>query len=152
MSFVNEFISPEDVEAYNLKEIDKKFIVGGTNARDWTIDRRRGMYLRNVAQGGGSEPELSNRAMWTFYWNGDELTLRLDLLEGKGGKAEPGWSHWRLISINGSFGLPEHLKPQRDEILETLHEALTAYQGGGVYSGDYTSYSVTLDIAEECVL
>ena len=56
MAFVNEFIPPEDVEKYHLSEIDKRFVVGGTSSRQWTIDRRRDVYLRNVARGGGGRP------------------------------------------------------------------------------------------------
>ena len=110
MPFVNEFIPEADVETYGLKEIDRHFIIGGTNARDWTIDRERDIYLRNVALGAGGEPEIRNQTKWTFYWHGDLLTLRLDLLDGKGGRGEPGWSHWKLVRLNGSSGLPAHLE------------------------------------------
>jgi len=152
MPFVNEFISPEDIENFGLQKIDSNFIVGGTNARDWTIDRERNTYLRNVAHGGGAEPEIRNQTKWTFYWYGNQLTLRLDLLDGRGGRGEPGWSHWKLVWLNGSNGLPEHLKPDREQILADLEEALTAYRSAGIYSTEYASYSVTLDIAEGCVL
>jgi hypothetical protein len=153
MAFVNEFISAEDVEKYGLKTIDQKFIVGGTNARDWTIDREREIYLRNVAIGGGAEPEIRNQTKWTFYWRGTPLTLRLDLLDAGGEPGEPGWSHWKLVWVNGSYGLPENLKSCKVQILEDLRAALVACQGlGGVYSAGYSDYSVTLDIAVECLL
>lgn len=58
--------------------------MGGTNARDWVIDRDRDSYLRNVAHGGGAEPELRSRTIWSFQWRGSLLTLRLDLLESGG--------------------------------------------------------------------
>lgn len=149
MPFANEFIPAEDAEKYGLKEIDKHFVVGGTNARDWTIDRERNIYLRNVANG---REEFRNQTEWTFYWRGEELTLRLDLLEGKGGRGEPGWSHWKLVWLNGSHGLPGHLKASKEQVLQDLKDALTAYRGAGIYSADYADYSVTLDIAEECRL
>jgi hypothetical protein len=152
MAFVNEFIPPEDVEKYQLAEIDKRFVVGGTSSRQWTIDRRRDVYLRNVARGGGGDPDIRNQTEWTLYWHGDLLVLRLDLLEGRGQQGEPGWSHWRLVWFCGTSGLPAHLKSQKTQILDALKEALTAYQGAGVYSGAYTSYSVTLDISEGCAL
>lgn len=53
MAFVSEFISPDDVARYDILSIDRKFLIGGTNARDWVIDREREIYLRNVAHGGG---------------------------------------------------------------------------------------------------
>lgn len=152
MAFVNEFIPSEDVKNYHLVEIDKRFIVGGTNASDWTIDRERDVYLRNVANGGGGKPEIRNQTVWTLYWHGDLLVLRLDLLGASGERGEPGWSHWRLAWFCGTSGLPAHLKGHKEQILEVLKEALTVYQGGGVYSGVYSSYSVTLDIAEGCML
>jgi hypothetical protein len=136
MPFVNEYIPAEDIEKYHLKEIDKKFIVGGTNARDWTIDRERNIYLRNVAIGGGAEPEIRNQTKWSFLWRDELLTLRLDLIDGGGrgygSSDDSGWSHWRLVWLNGSHGLPAHLHPQKEQIFDTLKEALTAYKGGGV--------------------
>jgi hypothetical protein len=153
MTFINEFTPPEDIEKYGLKKIDKRFeFLGATSTRQWTIDRERDIYLRNVAQAGAGDIEVCNQLKWTFYWKGHELTLRLDLLEGRGGEGEPGWSHWRLVLVNGSSGLPEQLKPHRREIFADLKEALIAYQGAGAYSGNYTSYSVTLDIDSECEL
>lgn len=77
--------------------------------------------------------------------------MRLDLLDGSGGRGEPGWSHWRLVWLNGSNGLPEPLKPHRREILADLKEALLAYKDFGAYSTN-TDYSVTLDIDSECEL
>lgn len=152
MAFVNEFIPAEDVEKYDIAAIDEKFVVGRTRARDWTIDRDRDIYLRNVAMGAGADPDFRNQTTWTFYWHGDLLTLRLDLVEGRGGPGEAGWSHWQLVRLNGTNGLPTHLKGHRADILETMIEALTAYEGAGVYSANYSSYSVTLNIAEGCTL
>jgi hypothetical protein len=36
MGFVNEYIPAGDVEKYGLDEIDRRFVVGGTGARDPT--------------------------------------------------------------------------------------------------------------------
>jgi hypothetical protein len=151
MSFVNEYISPEDVEKYQLKAIDDRTHIGRTKARDWTIDRQRNIYLRNIAIGGGADPDIRNRTEWTFYWHDEPLTLRLDLLEGSGGRGEPGWSHWLLVRVNGSYGLPSSLKTHKVQFLADLKDALVTYKDFGVYSTN-TDYSVTLDIADECVL
>jgi hypothetical protein len=64
MPFVNERIPAEDFETYQLREIDKHHVVGGVNARTWTVDRERGMYLRLVANG---REEFSHEMEWTFY-------------------------------------------------------------------------------------
>jgi hypothetical protein len=149
VNFVNEYISPEDVDRYHLEEIDEQFVVGGVYARDWTIDRAQDVYLRIAARG---REDCRNQIEWTFYWKGDLLILRLELLDACGGNGEPGWSHWRLERLNGSQGLPVDLKAEKTQIFDTLKEALAAYQGAGVYSANYIDYSVTLDIAKECVL
>lgn len=145
MGFVNEYISVEDVEKYNLEAIDEKFISGGTRARDWTIDRERNIYLRNVAMGrglepGGNEVNLSYQTTWTLYWRGNLLTMRLDLLGGRGEYGEPGWSHWRLVGLES-----QHPEIERSQVLEILKEALVAYKDFGVFSVT-SGYSVTLDI------
>jgi hypothetical protein len=151
MPFVNEYIPAEDIEKYHLKEIDKKFIVGGTNSRQWTIDRERNIYLRNVARGGGAEPEIRNQTKWSFFWQAELLTLRLDSITGGGARGAPGWSHWKLVWVNGSDGLPDHLKLHKEEFLKDLKAALLAYKDGGVYAS-CTSYEVVLDVDGECVL
>jgi|APLak6261658528_1056013.scaffolds.fasta_scaffold01984_1 hypothetical protein len=138
MTFVNERISEEDALKFGLADIDKKFFVGATNARDWTIDRERNMYLRNVTNG---REEYRSRSGWTFYCHGEWIYLELTAIEGGGKRGEPGWAHWKLQSIE----LPEHLKSQRTQILANLKEALIAYKDGGVFAM-CTDYTVTLDI------
>lgn len=138
MTFVNEHISEEDVAKYGLEAIDKNFFVGATNARDWTIDRERNMYLRNVSNG---REEYRSQSGWSFFWHGEWIYLELTAIEGGGKRGGPGWSHWKLRSLE----LPEHLKSQRTEILADLKEALTAYKDGGVFAM-CTDYTVTLDI------
>jgi hypothetical protein len=140
MAFVNEYISPEDVEKYQLEKIDKRFVVGGTNARDWTIDRARDIYIRNVAAG---REDWRSHTEWTLYWKGDLIYVELELLTGGGGRGEPGWSHWKLNELE----IPEHLHSHKGEILSDLKSALEAYKDGGVFSS-CTDYKVILDIGE----
>jgi hypothetical protein len=152
MPFVSEFISKEDVENYGLRAIDEKFVVGGTSARDWAIDRARDFYLRNVAHGGGSEQEIRNQTKWSFFWHGELLTLRLDLLESGGERRGAGWSRWRLMWINGGEGLPIALKPLDKEFLDDVRAALTAHKGFGGAFSKHTDYSAEIEVSEGCVL
>jgi len=148
MPFVNEYISPEDAEKYALAEIDAQLRAGGIS-QQWTIDRERDIYLRIVSR--GHEEEDRHESLWSFYWKGTPLLLRLDLLDAGGKRGGAAWSHWGLIFINGSRGLPLQLKDSRQTILEDLRQALSAYKDAGVLSKS-TEFSVTLDIAEDCVL
>jgi hypothetical protein len=138
MAFVNEYISEEDVAKYGLEDIDKNFIVGGTNSRSWTIDRERNIYLRNVMRGREEHKSLSG---WTFFWHGQWIYLEMEVVDAGGKPGGAGWVHRRLCTIE----LPDQLKGQRAEILAALKEALIAYKDFGIYSV-CTDYSVTLDI------
>lgn len=81
VTFVNEYITPEDAEKYHLAEIDAQFR-GGSESRDWTIDRERDIYLRNLSW--EREEEARYEGYWTFYWKGTPPTVRLDLLDATG--------------------------------------------------------------------
>lgn len=148
MSFVNETISPEDAIKYHLAQIDAKFRWSSAS-RDWTIDRERNIYLRGV--GRDKDEEFRHQTYWTFFWKGQELTLRLDLLDAWGKPGGPGGCHWRLAYLNGSNGLPAALKVHRQAVVDDLQEALVAYKDDGVFSVK-TDYAVTLDFSDECVL
>ncbi|MCL1501435.1 hypothetical protein [Xanthomonas nasturtii] len=147
MPFVNEFIPEPDVVKHDLEAIDRDFVVGGTNARDWTVDRDRDMYLRNVANGGGTEIEVRNQTKFSFYWHGELLTLRLDLVDGGGARGQPGWSHWRLMRINGGEGLPEYLKADKEQFIADFKEALLAYKDFGVHSRN-TDYHIVFEVGD----
>lgn len=138
MAFVNEFIPKEDLEKYGIEEIDKQFIVGGTHARDWTIDRERNMYLRRVARG---REELRNLSTWTFLWNDKLLLVELETLKVEGQRGEHITIRQRLVSL----GLPPSMEVDRDTVIRDLKDALTAHKGSGMQSTAKT-FSHRLDV------
>ena len=138
MAFVNEYIPAEDVKKYGIKEIDKRFVTGGTKSDQWTIDRERDIYLRCVSRG---REEFRSESTWTLYWRGSLIYVDLKLTDGGGTRGGHGWSHYKLLRAE----IPTHLEAQRADILKDLKEALTAYKGGGVFSTRTTS-TTTLDI------
>ena len=144
MPFVNEYISDTDSERFGIKAINKKFVVDATNARDWTIDRERDIYLRNVVSG---REEFRHESTWTFYWHGELLWVRLDVVDAGGKRGGPGWCHWKLRHLGSwdSDVLAPHLEAKRAEILADLKDALLAYKDGGVFAAN-TTFSVALDI------
>ena len=135
MGFVNEYIPEDDIEKYGIAELDNRFVVGGTTARDWTIDRERNMYLRQVARG---REDTSHLSTWTFLWHDQLIVVYIELLATRGGRGEPCWSHQRIRKLE----MPAQV--DRAEMLTDLREALLAYKDGGVYSAS-TAYSLTLD-------
>lgn len=48
--------------------------------------------------------------------------------------------------------MPAGLGGRGVEFLNDLKSALIAYEGAGVYSADYSSYDVTLDMGAACAL
>jgi hypothetical protein len=138
MAFVNEYISATDIKKYDIENINRRFVVGGTRARDWTIDREREIYLRNVANG---REEFSRISTWTLYWGGNLITLELENLgtSGQPGEMRHGRKRLRRIEI------PTTLDHRRTEILADLRDALTVYKDGGVFA-TATDYTLTLEI------
>ena len=138
MTFVNEYISAEEIKKYDLENINKRFIVGATKARDWTINRERNIYLRNVANG---REEFSHQSKWTFYWHGELIILELDNISTSGVAGGERCGHKKLRSIT----IPHHLKTNYVEIIVDLKEALTVYKDGGVFA-TATAYTLILDV------
>lgn len=125
MAFVNEFIPADDVKEYGIEEIDRRFLKT-TYQPDWTVDRERNIYLRQVASG---REEFASQKDYTFYWRGEMVVVRLDRTGG-GVRGGEGWCHYEMLRLD----MPEVLKDQCREVLDDLKEALIAYQDAGVYS------------------
>ena len=139
MAFVNERIPEADVEKYGLEKIDDSlFGAGRTISRDWTIDRARDIYLREVAVG---RDELSHISTWTFYWKGELIWFRREIIDFKGTLNTPCWAHLRLYD----FKIPEAVQNHREEIFRDLHDAFLAYRDGGIFDTS-TEFSMQLDI------
>jgi hypothetical protein len=140
MAFVNEYIPEADFEKYGLAEIDSKFLTTGVKSRDWTVDRERNIYLRQVTT---YREDMENIARWNLFWKGDLLWLDKKVLEATGQLGGAIWVHLRITN----FKIPLHLVQHQDEIFEDLREAFLAYRDGGVFS-TCTEFSMQLDIEE----
>ena len=139
MAFVNEKIPEADFEKYGLRKIDYELLsIGKTYSRDWTIDRVRDIYLREVAMGRDEESHLST---WTFYWKGALIWFKREGLAFKGERGGPCWLHFKVYD----FKIPEAIQSHREEIFQDLREAFLAYRGAGIYA-TCTEYSMQLDI------
>lgn len=116
MAFINEFVSPEDMEKYGLREINKKYRMfdGST---DWTVDKERDIYIRRISQRHRSDGSVH----FHMYWHGSlffVFVLRL-------GKAR--------LGLRG-MELPKELESFRTQILADLKEALAVHGDAGMYS------------------
>ena len=138
MAFINERIPEADVEKYGLEKIDNELLsIGKTYSRDWTIDRARDIYLREVAIG---RDELSRISTWTFYWKGALIWFKREALGVE--KKPDGLRHARSRL---TLALPEDLTSRRQEIYQDLRDAFRTYGGGGIFSNS-TDYVHDLEI------
>lgn len=151
MAFVNEDIPSDDFKNYKIKKIQTR--LGGGSSTQWTINRERNIFLHRL-HGGGREPERSHIAEWIFFWKSQVFILEIHLLDTKGARNAPTWSHKEVHSIQiyddsqtqrWRKSLPENLKASCDELFFDLEEALLAYKSRGIYS-TCTDYTLQLDI------
>ena len=135
MTFVNEYISPEDVEKYHIKEIDKQFFKGH-HKPSWTIDREHNIWLRYMTTG---HEEFANHWTFSFFWKEKLMDAEFEVTGG-GHRSGNGWRHYKLRR----FVLSSALKPLEPEIIADLKEALIAFRDFGVRSLS-TQCTVTFD-------
>lgn len=138
MAFVNEYIPEADVEKYGLKKIDAKAPAVTVKSRDWTIDREREIYLRQITT---YRDDMENVTKWNFFWRGELLWFDKRVLEATGKRRGPVWAHIQIKN----FEIPAQLEAHRNQIYQDLHEAILAYRDGGVFDAS-TEFSMQLDI------
>jgi hypothetical protein len=163
MAFVNERITGDDWERYNIPEIDRRIVPGQYSPPcTCTIDHDRDIYLLNAAENREMRPGSDHRwptglCGWVFMWHGHELWGEATRLAGGGESRGHGWGHLRLTSLElmdkeirtlgGTRRLPPELMPHREEILKDLYEALRVYKVSGIFS-KYTRFDLKLELAE----
>lgn len=145
MSFVNEYISKEDRERFNLASVDER-IPFSNPQRSWAIDRERNVFLRKIAVGMGSEPESRYEKTFHLYWEGRNLIVGVTSIDRQKYMELPGeFFHYVDIDkkpdIRFYIGYLTHIgdlstesgkivPEERDQVLSTLQEALTHGCGG----------------------
>ena len=136
MGFVNAHASAEDIEKYGLDLLDKRFFLHAVDARQWTVDRERGLYLRIATMGGDAGRRESK---WTFLWRKELLFL---VFEADHIGAETGPTRYVLRQLD----LADALQRYREDIIDAIEEALRVYRHGGTYAG-IASFSLALESA-----
>jgi hypothetical protein len=135
MTFVNEYISPEDVEKYHIKEINKQFFKGHYKP-DWTIDRERDIWLRYMTTG---REDFASHWNFALYWKGRLLHIQLEVSGGGKNRGEQ-WRHYKILRL----GVGSALQAHEAEIKADLKEALVAFRDAGVQSTS-TQFTATFD-------
>jgi hypothetical protein len=163
MPFVNERITGNDWERYNIPDIERRIVPSVLCLPcTCTIDRERGISLLKMSEQCEMRPGSDHRwptglCGWVFMWHGHELWVETKWLERGGESKGHGWGRLRLLSLClmgekfRTFGdktrLPPELMPHREEILKDLYDAFLAYQEVGIFS-TLTSYDLQLEVSE----
>lgn len=129
MTFVNEYVSDDDIKKYGLNELWLKYSpeykgFPSSFRHEWTIDRDRNAYFK-VMGGGGRE---ENYKKCVLNINGTHLTVRIRVSVGSSlhFSDQPFKINWELIDIDREKPRADH-----DETIKVLKDALLAYGYAG---------------------
>lgn len=131
MTFVNEYVSEDDVKKYQLDELWFKYNPGKKEVpsyfqHHWTVDKENNVYFVLVDIG---REEHSNRLKFILYINGDLFEVVVE--KAKGGSLkyneQPYKIVWELIAITPTILLDKH-----KNIISILQNALSTYGVRGI--------------------
>ena len=130
MTFVNEYISEEDVEKYGIRQLRDELHAYHQERYHWTRDRERDAYLMQIHHlGRDLEPED-----WLLYEKGRYCVVML--YRGGGSKNYSERPYRRLWHFDGFSGgwlrSPVPSEEEQPHIIQLLKEALTAYGEDGM--------------------
>lgn len=135
MAFVNEKISAEDSEKYDLKEINNRMNGLRTPTSQWTIDKESKIWVRHFyRRADHTEPDggYKGKDIWDYCWKGQLFSIETYYVQTKPQSGNNGtyYADIQILTIN----IPEELIPQKTLILQNLKQAFIVYAGGGIYS------------------
>jgi hypothetical protein len=130
MAFVNEYIPEEDYEKYGLDELDRSISppaipAGHIKSRDWTIDRKRNIYLRKFSS--ERDPDETPCTGWTFFWKGELLWFVRRQISSGGKKNGPQWRKSKITHLV----IPDHLLLIKQRFVTTFKKPSKFMRAGG---------------------
>jgi hypothetical protein len=169
MAFVNEEISQEDYDKYNIEKFNNKNGWRG-GSRHWTIDRDRDIWFRKFRKFADIENDGAEiDTTWDFYWKRTLITIVTKALKrGYLEEAKEYYAHIKILDIYTTreenyhnnediehnkilVDFPEELEEHKQEILKDLKEVFEASNGGnGIYS-NANGYKIDLEYEGELV-
>lgn len=125
MTFINEFVSDEDINKYELNELwDRYHPVSpskGVRHLSWTVDKEKNIFLIHLKSG---REEFANESTFLLWWNGEEIIAHLLRYSGFCRPREGvGQVIWELQDITS----PQGIKVVEKDILDTLKLSLKTY-------------------------
>ena len=142
MAFINEKISKEDREKYNIDQINMRWNGAGSPQRIWAIDREREIWLRefNRIIDRDDNGAWDGRTVWDFYWKGILMSIKTQ---------RSNFTFLENNSTSMTYQLLELYIPVEnkdiniDDVLVDMAEAFSTYGSVGIYDTD--DKTVTFD-------
>ena len=155
MAFINEKISKEDREKYNIDQINMRWNGAGSPQRDWAIDREREIWLRefNRIIDRDDNGAWDGRTVWDFYWKGILMSIktqRSNFIHLNKERSEVAMTY-QLLEL---YIPVENKNIDIETVLIDMAESFATYGSSGIYgqyinsSGEYHPYKkkdVTFD-------
>jgi hypothetical protein len=160
MAFINEYISEEDIEKYDLKKLIEKYkrytYSPDLDNINWTIDKENDIWL--VSFGREHDPEMDHgftrEHIFVLHYKGHIIEARLWLEKDSSFNlsTRPYLVNWKLLSLT-----PNNLNEIDMKLIKNiLCDALKIYGNHGIYDkkkeGLIEAISVSCRNFEECCL
>ncbi|MDR0467384.1 MAG: hypothetical protein LBG67_00870 [Campylobacteraceae bacterium] len=150
MAYVNEKISDEDYEKYNLAEIDKRLRISNPSSA-WTIDREREIWLRLYRQTTDRDnfgEEIYT--IWDFYRKGYLISVKTEGIKWVHDKERNEvYQYLKILSLE----IPKEIENEKEQILKELKKAFEE-SGGNPYSrirGSNATHKIDLEYNGELI-
>ena len=121
MAFVNELISEEDKQKIDWSKFIAWPFSKPHRPWKWTIDRERDVFFIPLEQPGYDDTNTSPD-VFALYWKKEIIKVEASVTGSGEGKF---WNTliWKVSNID----VPDHLKIEQNDILNTLKEAFCAH-------------------------
>lgn len=125
MTFINEYVSKENIEKYQLEALWKRTHLGQTPIGDsysWTFNNERNIFLMLIRS--GNEMETANDHTFLLWWDGSEISLQLKREGNANYRTNEGHATWHLKRLNIP---PDFQAATVEEVTDVVKQALTHY-------------------------
>jgi hypothetical protein len=148
MAYVNEKISKEDWEKYNLSNIDKRY-GGGQFTNHWTIDRERERWFRLYLTVGDQENSGAEICTyWNFYWKNNFILVKTKTIDRRRSDDGVCYGYLKILKLE----IPSNVLQYKAQILKDLKEAFEASLIGlGIYATKTKSCKVDFEYEGELI-
>ncbi|MFW2079082.1 hypothetical protein ACG94X_15480 [Acinetobacter sp. ULE_I010] len=147
MGFINERTSKEDRIEYGLDEIENSVPRGVWHpGRDWTIDKERKIYLRQIWQSNsGSEAEISPKFIdRKYHFFIDNILYQVQIRDDLEQEIMTKEGYLKSFLTVASINPLQNDNDELVQIIKTLYEALLIRKSNGIYSNWIKKFDLTL--------